>query len=101
MALYRPNGVIEMSCILRREEVTLLQRKYLPAVHKAYAKMVEDLARIAEKVADDDDGEIWLTEKQQRRLIRQLYRDWNGLASAGLELRDYLRDVLTRLEEPT
>ena len=79
----------------------MMQKKYLPKVHKAYAKMVEDLNKIVEKVADDDDGEIWLSEKQQRRLIRQLYKDWNGLASAGIELRDYLRDVLTRLEEPT
>lgn len=91
--------MIEMS-ILRREEWVLLRTKYLPAVYRPYARMVERLNRITEKI-DDAEGELWLNEQQQRRVIREMFRDWKRMRDANIALRDYFRDViLTRLEEP-
>jgi len=89
-----------MRSILRREEVILLRTKYLPKLHEKYVALVNDLNMIAERTAADEDGDIWLTEQQQRRILRKLYRDGKALSIANNVLKAYLRQVFERLEEP-
>lgn len=86
--------------ILRRDEIVLLRTKHLPNLHRAYKALVDDLNLIAEKTGIDEDGDIWLSEKQQRRIIRKIYRDYVRLNNARSALRVYLRRILARLEEP-
>jgi len=92
--------VIKMTSILKREELTLLRSKYLPDIHEAYKMLVNDLNKISEKMATEESDDIWLTEKQQRRMLRKVYKDWNKMRNAQNRLRNYLRVIMTRLEEP-
>ena len=61
--------------------------------------MVDDLNMVAERCAIDEVGDVWLTEQQQRRVIRKMWRDYKALNTARSDLRVYLRDILLRLEE--
>jgi len=88
-----------MSRLLRREEIILLRNKYLADVHGAYVKMTGDVNKLATRIALDDDEEIWLSEKQQRKLVRKLYKDWRIMNKANNRLKSYLKRVLRRLNE--
>ena len=86
-----------MSSIVRREELTLLRKRYLPRVYRAYERMMRRLDKIDRKI-DDAEGGIVLTEEQQRKLLREIYRDYRALGQARNVLGAYLRDIFTRLE---
>jgi len=88
-----------MTSILRREEITLLRNNYIPKLHEKYKALINDLNMLAERAAADEDTDIWLTEQQQRRILRKLYKDTRAIATANNLLRTYLRDVFARLEE--
>jgi len=61
---------------------------------------VNSLNRIAEKVEESDEGDIWLSEEQQRRLLRRMYRDVRALFQVREQLRQYMLDIFERLNEP-
>lgn len=88
-----------MTSIIRRDELTRLRTNYLPKLHERYKELINDLNMIAERAAVDEDGDIWLTEQQQRKILRKLYRDAKALSTANNLLKAYLRQVFQRLEE--
>jgi len=88
-----------MTSILTREEIILLRKKYLPAVFRSYKKMNDILNRISEKIDEDEGGDIWLSEKDQRRLVRAMRKSRRELRGADTALRNYLAGIMDRLGE--
>ncbi len=88
-----------MTSILTHEEIILLRKKYLPAVFRSYKKINDILNRISEKIDDDEEGDIWLSEIDQRRLMRSLRKSQRGLRNANSDMRDYIVRIMDRLGE--
>ena len=88
-----------MTSILTHEEIILLRKKYLPAVFRSYKKINDILNRISEKIDDDEEGDIWLSEIDQRRLMRSLRKLQRELRNANSDMRDYIVRIMDRLGE--
>ena len=88
-----------MTSILTHEEIILLRKKYLPAVFRSYKKINDILNRISEKIDDDEEGDIWLSEIDQRRLMRSLRKSQRELRNANSDMRDYIVRIMDRLGE--
>jgi len=83
--------------LLKREEITLLRRKYLPAIHREYKDTVDSLNAFSEPVKRIKGDELYLTDSDQRRLFIRVARNMLELDSAVDDMKQYLVVIAKRL----
>jgi len=91
--------VLKVPSILKREEIILLRKKYLPAVHRAYVKINDNLIKLSDRIIEYEKDGIQLSEQTQRRILRQLFLNLKELAQSNTELEEYTRKIFLRLRE--
>ena len=88
-----------MTRILTREEIKMLQYKYIPELYKEYRGMMEALNRLSERLDYIEGEEVWLDEATQRKFLKKLLKHGSQLEKKTEKLKKYLKKIGERLGE--
>ena len=84
--------------LLTREEITLIQNKYLPTINREYRDVVRFISLVAEKQAELEGDELYLSDNDQTRLLRKVGLNVLELENAVKNLKQYLIVIKNRLD---